>query len=82
MFRSYGLAFGHILINATSSFGMDYNLGLARYGTAWRHSRREFQAHLGPAELEEYRPLEQRAVHRLLRSLLSSPDDFVQHLKQ
>ena len=82
MFRFYGLAFGHILIVVTSSFGMDYNLALARYGTAWRHSRREFQAKLGNAELEEYRPNEQRAVHCLLRNLLSSPENFVQHLRQ
>ena len=81
MFRFYGLAFGSILI-ATSSFGMDYSIALARYGTAWRHSRREFQANLGPEELEEYRPLEKRAVHRLLRNLLSSPDYFVHHLRQ
>jgi cytochrome P450 len=61
---------------------MDWNLAIARYGTAWRHSRREFQANLGPADLEAYRPLEQRAVHRLLRNLLSSPDNFMQHLRQ
>ena len=61
---------------------MDYNLATTRYGAAWRHSRREFQANLGPAELAGYRPLEQRAAHALLRNLLSSPDYFVQHLRQ
>ena len=79
---SYGLAFGHILIIANSSFGMNYAFGFARYGTAWRHARREFQAHFGPEELEAYRPLEQQAAHRLLRNLLSSPDNFLQHLRQ
>ncbi|KAI9467402.1 cytochrome P450 [Lactarius psammicola] len=62
-------------------FGMDYNIAFTRYGTAWRHSRREFQANLGPADLEAYRPLEQQAVHGLLRNLLSSPDNFAQHLR-
>ncbi|KAH9066190.1 cytochrome P450 [Lactarius vividus] len=62
-------------------FGMDYHIGLVRYGPAWRHSRREFQAYLGPADLKEYQPLEQRAVHRLLRNSLSSPDNFVQHFR-
>ncbi|KAH9038272.1 cytochrome P450 [Lactarius hengduanensis] len=38
---------------ATRSFGMDYNLGLTRYGPAWRHSR----------HLEEYQPLEKQAVY-------------------
>ncbi len=82
MSGSYWLAFGHTLITATSSFGMDYNIALVGYGAAWRHSRREFQANFGPADLEAYQPLEQQAVHRLLRNLLSSPDNFMQHLRQ
>ncbi|KAH9066195.1 cytochrome P450 [Lactarius vividus] len=65
----------------SDSFGMDYNIALARYGPAWRHSRRELQAYLGPDDLEAYQPLEQQAVHRLLRNLLSSPHNFVQHLR-
>ncbi|KAH9160853.1 cytochrome P450 [Lactarius sanguifluus] len=69
------------LVVAEKLFGMDYNIGIARYGPAWRHSRREFQAYLSPADLDAYRPLEQQAVHRLLRNLLSSPDNFVQHLR-
>ncbi|KAH9019123.1 cytochrome P450 [Lactarius pseudohatsudake] len=62
-------------------FGMDYHIGLVPYGPAWRHSRREFQANLRPADLEEYQPLEQQAVHRLLRNLLSTPDNFMQHFR-
>ncbi|KAI9467400.1 cytochrome P450 [Lactarius psammicola] len=69
------------LVAIQELFGMDYNIALARYGPAWRHSRREFQANLGPADLEAYQPLEQQAVHRLLRNLLSSPDKFMQHLR-
>ncbi|KAI9432509.1 cytochrome P450 [Lactarius indigo] len=64
--------------NYSDSFGMDYNIGLTRYGPAWRHSRREFQTHLGP---DDHQPLEQQAVHCLLRNLLSSPDNFTQHLR-
>ncbi|KAH9164504.1 cytochrome P450 [Lactarius sanguifluus] len=62
-------------------FGMDYNIAFAPYGSAWRHSRREFRANFRPADLETYQPLEQRAVHCLLRNLLSSPDNFVQHFR-
>ncbi|KAI9445994.1 cytochrome P450 [Lactarius indigo] len=69
------------LVAVQELFGMDYNIALLQYGTAWRHSRREFQANFGPADLEAYQPLEQRAVHRLLRNLLSSPDNFMQHLR-
>ncbi|KAF8259228.1 hypothetical protein EI94DRAFT_1042578, partial [Lactarius quietus] len=42
---------------------------------------RELQANLRPADLESYQPIEQRAVHRLLCNLLSSPDNFEQHLR-
>ncbi len=69
-------------MTVTSSVGMDYHIGLVQYGPAWRHLRREFQANLGPVDLEEYQPPEQQAVHRLLRNLLSSPDNFTQHLRQ
>ena len=61
---------------------MDYNIIGTRYGTAWRHSRREFRANFGPTDLKAYRPLEKQAVNRLLRNLLSSPDNFAQHLRQ
>ncbi|KAH9160856.1 hypothetical protein EDB89DRAFT_2034081 [Lactarius sanguifluus] len=56
-------------------------LALHVTGPAWRHSRREFLANLGPADLEAYQPLEKHAVHCLLRNLLSSPDNFAQHLR-
>jgi hypothetical protein len=82
MFPSDGLVSGDILIIATSRFGMDYNIGFAPYGSAWRHSRREFRENFRPIDLEAYQPLEQRAVHRLLRNLLSSPDNFRQHFRQ
>ncbi|KAI9432056.1 cytochrome P450 [Lactarius indigo] len=62
-------------------FGMDYNIALTPYGSAWRHSRRELRENFRPAALEAYQPIEQRAVHRLLRNLLSSPDNFVQHFR-
>jgi cytochrome P450 len=52
------------------------------YGSLWRRSRRELHANFRPADLESYKPLKQRAVHRLLRSLLSSPDNFKQHFKE
>ncbi|KAF8263059.1 cytochrome P450 [Lactarius quietus] len=62
-------------------FKLDFNFGAAPYGPVWRHSRREFQANLGPATLDAYRPLEQQAAHRLLRNLLSSPENFMQHIR-
>ena len=71
-----------ILTVMTLSFGIHFNLGFIPYGALWRRSRRELQASFRPADLELYQPLEQRAVHGLLRNLLSSPDNFEQHLRQ
>jgi len=68
-------------MKALDLFGIDFNMGFIRYGAVWRRSRRELQASLRPADLESYQPLEQRAVHRLLRNLLSSPDNFEQHIR-
>jgi cytochrome P450 len=82
MFKSYEPVFGDILTTAASSFGMDHNIAFEPHGSAWRHSRREFEANFRPVDLEAYQPLEQRAVHRLLRNLLSSPDNFVLHFRQ
>jgi cytochrome P450 len=56
-------------------------MGFLRYGSLWRRARREFQANFSPADLESYKSIQQRAVHCLLRNLLSSPDNFDQHLR-
>jgi cytochrome P450 len=61
---------------------MEYIIGLVPYGPTWRHLRREFHINFLPTQLEAFRPLEQRAVHGMLRKLLASPDKFSQHLRQ
>ena len=66
----------------TLSFGMGFVIGLLPYNALWRRSSREIQANLRPVDLESYQPLKQRALHRLLRNLLSSPDKFGQHVRQ
>jgi cytochrome P450 len=83
MTKYYGLVCRHILIIIASSFGIvDHNAGFLPYGSLWRRARREFQANLSPADVESYQPIKQRAVHCLLRNLLSSPGNFDQHLRQ
>ena len=66
----------------TSSFGIDFNMAFIPHGDVWRRSRRELQKCLRPSDLESYQPIEQRAVNGLLRNLLSSPDNFEQHIRQ
>lgn len=83
MTKFYRLVCLQILIMISSSFGIvDHNAGFLPYGSLWRRARREFQSNFSPADLESYQPIKQRAVHTLLRSLLSSPDNFDQHLRQ
>ena len=71
-----------ILTIKTLSFGLGFLMGLLPYNALWRRSSRELQANLRPVDLESYQPLEQRALYRLLRNLLSSPDKFEQHVRQ
>jgi len=61
---------------------MDFNIGFLPYGPTWRHLRREFHINFQPIDLEGFRPFEQRAVHRLLRNFLASPNKFSEHLRQ
>lgn len=61
---------------------MDFNIGFLPYGPTWRHLRREFHINFSPTELEAFRPFEQRAVHGLLRNLLTNPNEFSMHLRQ
>ncbi|KAN0130018.1 Cytochrome P450 [Lactarius tabidus] len=68
-------------LKALQLFGIDFNMAFIPHGSVWRRSRRGLQENLRPADLESYRPIEQRAVHCLLRNLLSSPDNFEQHLR-
>jgi hypothetical protein len=83
MTKYFGVVCRHILIIIISSLGIaDHNMGFLRYGSLWRRARREFQANFSPADLESYKSIQQRAVHCLLRNLLSSPDNFDQHLRQ
>ncbi|KAI0258888.1 cytochrome P450 [Gloeopeniophorella convolvens] len=63
------------------SLGMTYNFGLLPYGKQWRYLRSKFHTNFHPTAAKEYEPLERRATHRLLRSLLAKPDNFPQHLR-
>ncbi|KAF8268440.1 CyP450 monooxygenase [Lactarius quietus] len=69
-------------LKALQLFGIaDFNTGFLPYGSSWRRSRRELQANFRPVDLESYQPIEKRAVHCLLRNLLTSPGNFEQHLR-
>ncbi|KAI0258893.1 cytochrome P450 [Gloeopeniophorella convolvens] len=60
---------------------MSWGIGFLGYGTKWRYLRHKFHMNFHPAAAKTYEPLEQRAAHQLLRSLLSNPDGHAQHLR-
>jgi hypothetical protein len=67
---------------SNGSLRMDWVTGFIPYGARWRSLRRGLHAHFHPAASKAYHPLEQLAVHHLLRNLLQSPESFAQHLRQ
>ncbi|KAH9044125.1 cytochrome P450 [Lactarius hengduanensis] len=69
------------LVALNTILGMDWATGFIPYGARWRSLRRGLHAHFHPAAAKMYRPLEQHAVHRLLRNLLQEPESFSQHLR-
>jgi hypothetical protein len=73
---------GVYVLTRPPRLNMEFVIGLLPYGPAWHHVRREFHINFLPTEMEVFRPFEKRAVHRLLRSLLSSPNNFSKHLRQ
>ncbi|KAI0295308.1 cytochrome P450 [Multifurca ochricompacta] len=56
----------------------EFNHGVFPYGDRWRRMRHIFLSNHHPTS---YRSLETRAARRLLRNLLSTPENFVEHLK-
>ncbi|KAH8980773.1 cytochrome P450 [Lactarius hatsudake] len=69
------------LVALNTILGMDWAVGFIPYGARWRSLRRGLHAHFHPVAAKAYRPLEQHAVHRLLRNLLQAPESFSQHLR-
>ncbi|KAI0258891.1 cytochrome P450 [Gloeopeniophorella convolvens] len=69
------------LVALLEFLGMTYNIGFLPYGKHWRHLRSKFDSHFNAKAAKGYELLEQRAAHRLFRSLLAKPDDFPQHLR-
>ncbi|KAG1743483.1 cytochrome P450 [Suillus lakei] len=61
-------------------FGLDFNTILMKYGARWRCQRRIFhQAFRAEAALV-YRPMQQRKAQQLIRDMLNTPEEFVNHV--
>ncbi|KAJ6502305.1 cytochrome P450 [Mycena sanguinolenta] len=61
--------------------GWDFNAGSMRLGNKWREHRRIFQQHFRQEACRNYRPIQMKKIHQLLQRLLSSPQEFREHLK-
>ena len=63
------------------SLKIDWAMGFSRYGTRWRNMRREFHRYFHPTASQQYRPIEVKATHELIRRLLDTPSEFLEHIR-
>ncbi|KAJ7367013.1 cytochrome P450 [Mycena albidolilacea] len=64
-----------------SLMGWDFSFGLMRYGEKWRQHRSLFTQHFRRDAIPAYHPVQLKKIHGLLRDLLSTPEDFIEHTK-
>ncbi|KAJ7617259.1 cytochrome P450 [Roridomyces roridus] len=61
--------------------GFGFLISSLRYGNEWRVQRRLMNQRLNVSECKTFRPQELTAVHALLRRLLHTPDEFLDHIR-
>ncbi|EKM77629.1 hypothetical protein AGABI1DRAFT_122003 [Agaricus bisporus var. burnettii JB137-S8] len=61
--------------------GWDWLFGFMPYGNAWLQRRKLFQKHFHPLDDASHHPHEREYVHRMLRALLDTPEDFMEHIR-
>ncbi|KAF8219321.1 cytochrome P450 [Tricholoma matsutake] len=61
--------------------GWNFNFGFMRYGKYLRQHRRVMHQSFHPTAAMQFRPLELKAVHGLLRRMLEDPDNLMGHLR-
>ncbi|KAJ3534780.1 hypothetical protein NMY22_g6770 [Coprinellus aureogranulatus] len=60
---------------------VDWLFGMMRYGEPWKERRKLFQQHFHPLNTESYQPKQQEYIHKLLKRLLESPQDFSDRIR-
>ncbi|KAG6327351.1 hypothetical protein ID866_11738, partial [Astraeus odoratus] len=65
----------------TKLFGVDFTTGLMPYGKEWRLHRQMYNFGFNKQVSAEYMPIQMTQVHRLLQSLLATPQDYYKHLE-
>ncbi|KAF8655202.1 hypothetical protein AX16_003234 [Volvariella volvacea WC 439] len=61
--------------------GWDFSLAFMRYGLPWRKHRKMFSAHFNNAASSRYKPIHTKETRYLLGRLLSSPENFMHHIR-
>ncbi|KAM5534507.1 hypothetical protein V8D89_011839 [Ganoderma adspersum] len=61
--------------------GLQWFFPFMPYGQAWRRRRRAFHQSFDAHVIANYHPIQASHTHRLLHNLLTSPEDFRQHLQ-
>ncbi|KAF7374549.1 O-methylsterigmatocystin oxidoreductase [Mycena sanguinolenta] len=59
----------------------DFAFVMLPAGDKWRDHRKMFHQHFRPDVSRDYHPIQMKKVHLLLQELLSSPQEFREHLK-
>ena len=62
--------------------GLGISLSLMPYGMWWRSHRKSFHEFFHRNVVDKYQPIQTQEVHRFLRRLLVTPDDFLHHIRQ
>ncbi|KAJ2918114.1 hypothetical protein MD484_g2319, partial [Candolleomyces efflorescens] len=68
-----------VMINELIKF--DWLFGFMPYGEPWKERRRLFQKHFHPLDTASHQPRELEHVHKLLKQLVRTPDDFIEHIR-
>ncbi|GJE97963.1 cytochrome P450 [Phanerochaete sordida] len=70
-----------VTVMAHELTGWHRAVGFIPYGDYWRTHRRLFNQHFRAAAIPQYHYKQIKAVRRLLRSLLDSPEDFLDQIR-
>ncbi|KAJ7259513.1 cytochrome P450 [Mycena haematopus] len=69
------------VITMVELIGWDFALSLLPHGDRWRQHRRMFQQHFRQDISRNYHPIQMKKIRQLLLGLLSSPQEFKEHLR-
>ncbi|KAH7890379.1 cytochrome P450 [Phlebopus sp. FC_14] len=61
--------------------GWDWSFGHMPYGERWKKHRKMFERQFRPAVAPTYWPIQRKEAHSLLRNILESPQDLIEHLR-